>query len=541
MHSTKQLEFFHSLSLVIIFILLTHICGWTQSVAVNGIGDTTTTDCFYFMRQGALNTGSYWTNSRYSFEDSLDILIQFNLDCRENSGDGITFGFQTIGPFAGNYASRMGVKGLLPSLFIEIDVDPNPEDNDPDFDHIAILRDGDLNHAGDNNLAGPVPVGPDENYDFNDCNDHTMRIVYVPDRNRLQVYIDCQLKLETSIPSQLFPEMMNRFHYGGTVGLGDSDAQYNLCVNPAQRIAQIETIDLGCDDSIRLMAPFLAEQYEWTPREFIADPFEPNPFVRVGFPAQYRVTGIDECGIRTYQEYNLVSAAKAAFIYGIDTILCLGDNLQYDFGDSVIWNNGDQGAIFITEPGIYFAEQADDCPVENIDSIVVREFSEPTLSLGEDQIRCQGEPIRLGGYPTAFDVRWQDGSQSSTFLAMESGIYSVQIESACGLFEDDIQLEFLPCEEMYVPNAFTPGIDDINDYFKPLNGMPDTEIIRFAVFDRWGNQIYLVQNQRVESIIGWDGSANGSFGAPGEYSYVLEWVLPTNEIRKKGGSFVLIR
>ncbi|MEM7103556.1 MAG: gliding motility-associated C-terminal domain-containing protein, partial [Bacteroidota bacterium] len=47
----------------------------------------------------------------------------------------------------------------------------------------------------------------------------------------------------------------------------------------------------------------------------------------------------------------------------------------------------------------------------------------------------------------------------------------------------------LECD-VYVPNAFTPNFDGINDYFKPFEHDCFFLEYQFRVFDRWGNLVF---------------------------------------------------
>lgn len=59
-------------------------------------------------------------------------------------------------------------------------------------------------------------------------------------------------------------------------------------------------------------------------------------------------------------------------------------------------------------------------------------------------------------------------------------------------------------EEMYfIPNAFTPDGDGINDVFRPV--FPESYAYSVSIFDRWGNQIYWGSGQGSY----WDGYTNG--------------------------------
>ncbi len=66
---------------------------------------------------------------------------------------------------------------------------------------------------------------------------------------------------------------------------------------------------------------------------------------------------------------------------------------------------------------------------------------------------------------------------------------------------------------VYIPNAFTPNGDEINDLFG-LVGM-GIESMRLDVFNRWGELIFTSERQET----GWDGSYNGTMVPDGVYTY----------------------
>ncbi|MGL5888839.1 MAG: gliding motility-associated C-terminal domain-containing protein, partial [Bacteroidia bacterium] len=58
---------------------------------------------------------------------------------------------------------------------------------------------------------------------------------------------------------------------------------------------------------------------------------------------------------------------------------------------------------------------------------------------------------------------------------------------------------------LFVPNAFTPNGDGVNDMFFPQGIGIDPAQYEFWIFDRWGNMIFFSDNLN----LGWDGKANG--------------------------------
>ena len=59
---------------------------------------------------------------------------------------------------------------------------------------------------------------------------------------------------------------------------------------------------------------------------------------------------------------------------------------------------------------------------------------------------------------------------------------------------------------IYVPNAFTPNGDGINDIFKPEMYGISNDGYEFLIFNRWGELIFNTEMKE----LGWDGRVNGS-------------------------------
>ena len=80
-------------------------------------------------------------------------------------------------------------------------------------------------------------------------------------------------------------------------------------------------------------------------------------------------------------------------------------------------------------------------------------------------------------------------------------------------------LSFNNCDScfVYVPNAFSPNGDSVNDSLGPLSNC-EFDTVSMFVFDRWGNQVYNSQG----ATISWDGLFGGDTIEPGVYAYIIE-------------------
>jgi len=101
----------------------------------------------------------------------------------------------------------------------------------------------------------------------------------------------------------------------------------------------------------------------------------------------------------------------------------------------------------------------------------------------------------------------------------EAGTYQVSLIVANGVCSDTIQhqLTIDPVYTLYVPDAFTPNNDGLNDIFSP-KGQSISEFEMY-VYNRWGEQVYYTDDINM----GWNGKIeNNKRVLLGEYSYILK-------------------
>ncbi|HEX5624853.1 MAG TPA: gliding motility-associated C-terminal domain-containing protein, partial [Saprospiraceae bacterium] len=96
---------------------------------------------------------------------------------------------------------------------------------------------------------------------------------------------------------------------------------------------------------------------------------------------------------------------------------------------------------------------------------------------------------------------------------------------------------------IWLPNAFSPNGDGINDWFFPV-AVEDSynSILTFAIFDRWGDQVFLrEQFQANEPGLGWDGRYKNEHMNPGVFVYYLEVEWKNGERQMLFGDVSLLR
>src|SRR5207253_1197287 len=100
-------------------------------------------------------------------------------------------------------------------------------------------------------------------------------------------------------------------------------------------------------------------------------------------------------------------------------------------------------------------------------------------------------------------------------------IYKVTVTSQEGCSSsDDVKVKiYKTAPDIFVPTAFTPNSDGLNDVLKPiLVGISKLEY--FRVYNRWGQQVYSTTTPGH----GWDGRIAGISQPTGTFIYFTQGV-----------------
>jgi len=131
--------------------------------------------------------------------------------------------------------------------------------------------------------------------------------------------------------------------------------------------------------------------------------------------------------------------------------------------------------------------------------------------------------------------------QSSTYSRPEvTTTFTVKVTDSFGCYKKDTVTIYVTeriCDEPYVfiPNAFTPNGDDINDVLYVRSEI--LEDFTFRIYNRLGELLFETSNVNV----GWDGIYKGEKCTPGVYDYYLEGKCNNKEYILKKGNITLIR
>lgn len=310
-------------------------------------------------------------------------------------------------------------------------------------------------------------------------------------------------------------------------------------------------------DTIRLNTVSDGLYYQWTPSTYLNFSNIKNPLATPLNSTTYTVvSSIGKCSSTDDITITVVPYPKANA--GADVPVCSGFSAQLNAsgGSSYAWSP----AAFLNNTSIpnpisqnpaasiqYIVTVRDNlgCPKPVKDSIWVLVAppvvanagpSDTTVVLGQPlQLNASGADTYLWSPPTWLS---NPNIKNPVSLPQDDITYMLTATTTQGCIGTDfINVKLYKVDpDLYVPTAFSPGGDGLNDILKPiLLGMRDLHY--FKVFNRWGKLLYSTTQKNQ----GWDGKFNGKGQDAATYIWMAEGVNYKGELRQKKGYTVLIR
>jgi len=139
------------------------------------------------------------------------------------------------------------------------------------------------------------------------------------------------------------------------------------------------------------------------------------------------------------------------------------------------------------------------------------------------------------------DIYYLSSSQPISLKPKDDIELRVLIVDSLGCKAEDLRfvLVYEPIE-VYIPNAFSPNNDGVNDRLGVFT-RDEEQLLSFRIFDRWGAVIFERTNfSSNNQDYGWDGKFRGQLMPKSEYLYQLK-LLDDGEIRQFIGTVLLLR
>lgn len=232
--------------------------------------------------------------------------------------------------------------------------------------------------------------------------------------------------------------------------------------------------------------------------------------------------------------------------------VCKGDVTRFSIlntanTDSVFWDFGDGGVSASMDPihtyalpGNYWVKLTSKFNgISYIDSALVTNYALPVIGLGDTILLYAGSSINLhagGGFK---EYTWSTNSQDSIISVATQGNYWARVKDFnCCINSDSVYVKVF---EYFIPNAFTPNGDGLNDVFKVV-GLYKNIKFKMYLYSRWGQLVY--ESDNIDQ--GWDGTSKGAYCEPGSYVWIVNVGFLGQDIITQGdivlkGTVTLVR
>ncbi len=533
----KSVYFFFSLSCL--------FCNTLRAqFHVNKAAFKTSDRCWTLTPDARTQVGSVWYEKKLDLTESFDLTLSIYLGCRKDGADGIVFGLQPLSTSAGSTGQGIGLGGVSPSIGVEFDTYQNTDFGDPSYDHVAILRDGDMNHLHTTKtLAGPVPIkSGNANISIKDCTFHDVRFIWDAPTKKFTVYWECTEILSTSV--DFVKDIFNgdpNVYWGFTAATGGSTNEQKICLKYTSLLDKIADTVLCRGGQIQLSATG-GVKYNWLPSTGLSNPSISNPIAKPDKTTKYTVQIIDTCGNKKTDTLTVrVGGNPYTLQLGNDTILCSGQTLLLNpniAGAKFVWQNGSKDSTFLVDKSGVYKVSVDKNFCLASDSIKVRVISPPSLDLGGGATLCYGKKKILTVSADDANFKWQDGSNLTSFVITQPGLYTVIAKNICGSAFDSFTAEYEKCHNAYIPNVFSPNGDGINDIWQIYSGSDVAKILSVRVLNRWGRLMYEASNIDYYSL---DAQWDGKNAVNGVYTYLISVAYIDGDTELLTGNVTIVR
>ncbi len=205
-------------------------------------------------------------------------------------------------------------------------------------------------------------------------------------------------------------------------------------------------------------------------------------------------------------------------------------------------------------PGIYpvTLTDAQGCSIST--EIELEEVPSPTLILQDSLVLNLGETGQIEAtvfsQTDSLSYSWSPITNLTCtdclepeVLAINSITYVLTVRNAEGCeVSGQVHLRVQKDRNVYIPNAFSPNGDGMNDWLTVYSDESVAEVVSFRIFDRWGEEvIHLEHFQTNHPTVGWDGRFLGKYLNPGIYVYVAKVLFKDQTTDTFAGDVALIR
>jgi gliding motility-associated-like protein len=256
----------------------------------------------------------------------------------------------------------------------------------------------------------------------------------------------------------------------------------------------------------------------------------------------YYVSAANQLGCVSKDTLAVNVFANPAVHLGNDFSLCKGSTQTLDAGAfrGYLWNDlSTNQTLQVNTSGLYAVTVTDQNNCVGSDTVVVAGILPlPANFLPVDTLLCQYETIQLAATSNFTSYLWSTNSVDKTIAIKTPGQYWLQVKDGNNCVgRDSITVGAKECVAgFYIPSAFTPNQDGLNDVFKPIL-LGNVLQYRFLIHNRYGQVVF----ETTDLKAGWNGKVNGIDQNSHGFTWVCWYLLQGSSPKTAKGNVMLLR
>ena len=264
--------------------------------------------------------------------------------------------------------------------------------------------------------------------------------------------------------------------------------------------------------------------------------------IRVSTTGLYWLQVKDSNGCTASDTVSIIVNTAPVFTLGQDRNLCAGETLVLDPGPFAQYNWQDASSnrtIGVQQAGTYWVTVTDTRGCRGSDSMRVNTvLAIPANFLAASDTFCKYQRVDLSPQGSFNAYLWSTGARQRTISVDRGGRYTLEVIDVNGCRgSDTIQVVENNClTGVFIPNAFTPNGDRLNDEFQALV-YGNVISFRLQVFNRFGELVFSTTDPRQ----GWDGIFKGKSSPAGNFVWQCSYHIEGSEPAYQKGTVMLLR
>jgi len=337
---------------------------------------------------------------------------------------------------------------------------------------------------------------------------------------------------------------------------------FRINVHPTPSVRAGNNLNVCLGKSVQLNATG-ATDYYWSPADSLSCSNCANPVVTPSTNARYAVRGVSSFGCEAFDSILLTVIRPFQMLISPNDTLCIGEstNLAANGANSYLWSPP-QGlsrtdiANPTARPNVttnyrVIGYDGHNCFTDT-SFVKVTVGPRPTLDLGPNLNLTTGTVVTFKPvYQNGPIINWSwtpaaglscTNCPNPTTSVTDNIYYILSITNSFGcIVRDTIFIStFCKSAQVFIPNAFTPDGDGLNDILMVRgNGI---FVKTFRIFNRWGELVFERTNFNPnDTKFGWDGKVRGIPATPDVFVYTAEIICDNGIIYTYKGNTTLLK